>query len=56
MLAHAELIDRLAERAGDRLARKVGLDDSDVDAGGRSFRHASDGSGAVPAGHPRFGG
>jgi hypothetical protein len=56
MLADAELIHRLAERAGDRIARKVCFDDGDVDAGGRSFRHASDGSGAFPAGHPRFGG
>ena len=33
--AHAELIHRFAERAGDRIARKVCLDDGDVDAGGR---------------------
>ena len=55
LLADAELVDRPAERAGDRVAGQVLLDDGDVDAGGRRFRHASTVAAPLRAGHPPFG-
>lgn len=55
MLPDAEAVDRLAERAGNRIARKMGLDGGDVDAYGRRFRHAADRSEGSHGDHPRSG-
>jgi hypothetical protein len=56
LLSDSELVHRLAEGAGDRVAGKVFFDEGDVDAGGRRFRHASTVAASPHAVIPPFGG